>query len=123
MSYDAGLVERLRDAIVRAGEQGAREKNVFGGRGFLLGRSTFVIAWGEGLLVRMAPDEYAGALAAPGVTPFAPDGERPMGCWVVVAPDAIADDADLVPWVEGGLRGLRAPPPLKARTPARRRAP
>lgn len=122
MSYDAGLVERLRDAIARAGERGAREKNVFGGRGFLLGKSTFVIAWGEGLLVRMSPDEYTGALATPGVTPFAPDGERPMGCWVVVPPDVVADDSDLVHWVEGGLRGLRASPPPKARTTSRRPA-
>lgn len=110
MAFDAGLVERLRDAIARAGERTARERGVFSGRGFLLGRSTFVIAWGDGIIVKCAPDEYAQALERPGVTPFAPGGERPMGSWVVVAPDVIADDPELVEWVERALRGVRAVP-------------
>jgi TfoX/Sxy family transcriptional regulator of competence genes len=115
MSYDAGLVERLRDAVARLGERGAREKNVFGGRGFLLGKNTFVIAWSDSLLAKLAPDEYDSALAVPGVEPFAPGGERPMGNWVVVPADVIADDPELAEWVEKSLRGVRAAPAPKAR--------
>ena len=48
MGYDHGLVERIADALNGMGERGIRQKNVFGGRGFLLGRSTFAIAWGDG---------------------------------------------------------------------------
>jgi hypothetical protein len=107
MAFDAGTVERVRDALDRLGERGSRERGVFGGRGFLQGRSTFVIVWGEGILAKMPADEYAAALARPGVSAFAPDGERPMGTWVVVPSDVIADDPELAEWVALGLRGIR----------------
>ena len=105
MSWDEGLVARIADVL--AGERGVRQKGVFGGRGFLLGKSTFVIAWEDSLLVKVPPDEYVAARARAGVTPFAPDGERPMSTWLVVAPDAIADDPELAEWVERGLRAVR----------------
>lgn len=123
MAYDAGLVERLRDALARVGERSARERGVFGGRGFLLGKSTFVIAWGEGIIAKVAPDEYEATLALPGVSPFTPGGERPMSTWVVVAADVVADDPELVEWVERALRGVRAAPVAKrpAKKPRRGR--
>jgi hypothetical protein len=107
MPYDAGLAERVAGVLPPLGAAHARQKNVFGGRGFLLGKSTFVIVWDDGLLVKTPAAEYGAALAEPGVTPFAPDGERPMSTWVVVAADAIADDPELTAWVERGLRSVR----------------
>ena len=106
MAFDSGLVERIDDLLSRLGTRGTRQKNVFGGRGFLVGTTTFVIAWGDGLLVKTTPAAYAEALAMPGITPFAPDGERPMGTWVVVAADAVADDPELEAWVARGLRAI-----------------
>jgi hypothetical protein len=41
------------------------------------------------------------------VTPFAPDNEKPMSTWVVVASDAIADDPELIEWLRRGLRAVR----------------
>lgn len=107
MSYDPGLVARIADLLPAAGISGARQRNVFGGRGFLIGKSTFVIAWGDGLIVKTTPDDYPRALAEPGVTPFAPGGERPMSTWVVVAPDAIAEDPELTAWLARGVRAVR----------------
>lgn len=107
MAYDPGLVARVADALAQLGERGVRQKNVFGGRGFLIGKSTFAIAWREGLLVKTPPTEYRPALDTPGVMPFTPDGERPMGTWVVVAADVIADDPELAEWVRRGLRAIR----------------
>lgn len=107
MAYDPGLVERVDGTLGALGARSARQKNVFGGRGFLVGKATFVIVWGDALLVKTPAAEYAAALATPGITPFAPDGERPMGSWVVVAADAIADDPELRDWVARGLRSLR----------------
>ncbi len=107
MAYDAGLVARIADALVGLGERGVRQKNVFGGRGFLVGSSTFAIAWDDDLIVKAAPDEYEALLAEPGVTPFAPDDEKPMSTWLVVASDAIADDPELTEWLRRGLRGIR----------------
>jgi hypothetical protein len=108
MAYDPGLVERLRDALARLGERGSRERGVFGGWGFLQGKSTFVIAYGDEIIAKMPPDGYAAALARPGVIAFAPDGERPMGSWVVVSADAIADDPELAEWVALALQGVRS---------------
>ena len=51
--------------------------------------------------------EYPPALAEPGVTPFAPDGERPMSTGVVVPAAAVADDPELAGWVERGVRAIR----------------
>ena len=107
MTYDPGLVARIADLLPAAEIRTARQKNVFGGRGFLLGKSTFVIAWGDGLLVNTPPADYRAALARPGVIPFAPDGERPMSTWVVVPPDLLADDPDLIEWLTLAARSIR----------------
>lgn len=107
MSWDPGLAERVTDALARIGERSIRQKNVFGGRGFLAGRTAFVIVWNEGLLVKTPKDEYAHAAAEPGVVPFAPDGGRPMSTWLVVPAEAIADDPELEAWVRRGLRAIR----------------
>lgn len=107
MSYDSGLVARIADLLPDAGIRGARQKNVFGGRGFLLGKSTFVIAWEDSLLVKTPRGEYDAALAEPGVTPFTPGGEGAMGTWVVVPAESIADDPELRDWLLRGVRGVR----------------
>ena len=107
MAYDTGLVERVADALRTMGERAVRQKNVFGGRGFLAGKSTFAIVFDEDLIVKTAPDDHAAALAAPGVTPFAPDGEHSMGTWVVVSSETVADDPELAEWLRRGLRGVR----------------
>jgi TfoX/Sxy family transcriptional regulator of competence genes len=104
--YDAGLAERVADVLAQIGERTVRQKNVFGSRGFLRGKSAFVIVWDDGVIVKVPAAEYDSALRLPGVQPFAPDGERPMGTWVVVSADAIADDPELTDWVRRGLRGI-----------------
>ena len=106
MTYDAGLVARVADALIGLEERGVRQKNVFGGRGFLRGKSTFVIVWGDSLLVKTPRSEYDALRAEPGIAPFAPDGERPMSTWLVVAADVVADDPELVDWIRRGLRSL-----------------
>jgi TfoX/Sxy family transcriptional regulator of competence genes len=107
VSYDRGLAERVADVLVRMSARGVRQKNVFGGRGFLAGKSAFVIVWEEGLIVKCPPAEYQAALRSPSVEPFAPDGARPMSTWVVVAGDAIADDPELEEWLGRGMRAVR----------------
>ena len=107
MAFDAGLVARMADALLALGERGIRQKGVFGGRGFLVGKSTFAIAWGEGMLVKVPLADYQALLARPGVTPFAPDGERPMGSWLVIPADELADDPALHEWLRFGLQAIR----------------
>jgi hypothetical protein len=107
MAYDKGLVTRIEDSLAQIGERGMRQKNVFGGRGFMDGKSAFVIAWGSDIIVKTAVGEYKECLTHRGVTPFAPDGEKPMTTWVVVDADVIADDPELQDWLRRGLRGVR----------------
>jgi TfoX/Sxy family transcriptional regulator of competence genes len=107
MPPDQGLVARVADALEALGERTVRQKNVFGGRGFLIGKSTFAIVWDESLIVKTARAEYDALRAAPGVTPFAPDGERPMSTWLVVEADAIADDPELTEWLRRAIHGVR----------------
>ena len=106
MPHDPGLVERVDGVLPRLGARGVRQKAVFGGRGFLPGKSTFVIVWGDGLLVKTPRAGYAAALGSPGVTPFAPDGKRPMSTWVIVPADGVADDPELADWVARRLRAV-----------------
>ena len=107
MAYDAGLAERIAGLLPGLGIRGARQKNVFGGRGFLLGKSTFVIAWGDGLLVKTTRADYTTALTTRGVKAFTPDGEKSMSTWVVVDSDEIADNPELRTWLERGARAIR----------------
>lgn len=104
---DAGLVARVADALLSLGERTVRQKNVFGGRGFLIGKSTFAIVWETSLLVKTSAAEYDALLREPGVTPFTPGGERPMSTWLVVSADAIADDPELSEWLVRGLNAIR----------------
>jgi TfoX/Sxy family transcriptional regulator of competence genes len=106
VAFDAGLVARVADTLAQVGERGVRQKNVFGGRGFLRGKSTFVIVWDDSLIVKTRRDEYDRLLREPGVTPFAPDGEKPMSTWLVVEAESVADDPQLADWVRRGLAAL-----------------
>jgi TfoX/Sxy family transcriptional regulator of competence genes len=115
MPYDQGLVARISDALDHLSAQGIRQKNVFGGRGFLMGKSTFAIAWEGDLIVKSPPQDYETLLQQPGVAAFSPDGEVPMSTWVVVAADAIAEEPELTDWLR---RGLDTVPP-RHRTPPR----
>ena len=107
MAYDAGLVARMTDALAAMGERGIRQRNVFGGRGFLVGKLMFAAAWEDGILVKVPRNEYQRLLNEPGVTPFAPGGDKPMGSWLVVSDEAIADDPELIEWLARGLRAVR----------------
>lgn len=107
MTFDAGLVARVADALAALGERGVRQRNVFGGRGFLASRSTFAIVFDDELIVKLPPEDYARCLSLAGVRPFAPGDEKPMTTWVVVSADAIAEDPELCDWLRLGLEAVR----------------
>ena len=107
MPPDSGLVARVADALTALGERTVRQKNVFSGRGFLIGRTTFAIVWNDSLIVKTEKSRYEAFRLEPGVTPFAPGGERPMGTWLVVSADVVADDPELAEWLRRGLSRIR----------------
>jgi len=107
MAYDAGLTARVEDVLAGLGERSVRQRNVFGGRGFLAQRSTFAIVFDDDLIVKLPRSDYDRCLAMSGVRPFAPGDERPMTTWVVVSAEVIAEDPELTEWLALGLRGIR----------------
>lgn len=107
VAYDRGLVERIADVVDRIGLSGVRQKGVFGGRGFLIGKRAFAIVWGDGLIVKTTPADYETVLAEAGVTLFRIDGEQPSRNWVVVAAEAIADDPELTEWIRRAAAVVR----------------
>jgi len=106
MAYDAGLLERCRDALDALGISGVRDKNVFGMRGLMRGKQMFAAVGERGIIVKVVAADYPKMLKREGVRPFAPGGDR-LGTWVEVDDEIIADDPELRDWLQTGLRALR----------------
>ncbi|HET9439809.1 MAG TPA: TfoX/Sxy family protein [Longimicrobiales bacterium] len=103
--HDEGLLQRCLDSLRAMGEPSVRDKNVFGMRGLMRGKSMFAAVGESSIIVKVPAPEYAKALQASGVTAFTPGGQK-LGTWVEIAEDAIADDPDLRDWLAIGLRAL-----------------
>ena len=101
MAYDERLAERIRDVV--HGHPGISERKMFGGLAFLLNGNMAVAAGSKGaLMVRVDADDAQGLLGAPGVERMEMGGRRLKG-WLLVASEALSDDAELRRWVSHGL--------------------
>lgn len=96
------LLERVRAALPPA-----VEKRMFGGVGFMVDGALACSVSGRGLLVRVGPDHQADLLDSAGVEPMVMGGRASRG-WVHVAPEVLADDADLREWLDLGVAAARA---------------
>lgn len=100
--------ERIREVILE--RDGVTEKKMFGGIAWMIEGNMAVATFGEGLLVRVAKDEYEATLAEPNVGPMEMSG-RLMRGFVVVDPVGIEDDEDLIEWIEAGAAYASSLPP------------
>jgi TfoX/Sxy family transcriptional regulator of competence genes len=100
MAYDEALASRVRETLGDNPE--ISERKMFGGIAFMLSGNMAVGVSKDDLMVRIDPDDQEEALAQRGVRVFDMTG-RPMKGWILVAPEATEDDADLLRWVEAGL--------------------
>ncbi len=96
MAFDEGLAERIRDVL--RGEPGIVEKRMFGGVAFMAGDRMFVGIIGDGLMVRVGPEEHEAALKRPHVRIMDFTG-RPMKGFLVVDPPGIENDEQLEGWI------------------------
>lgn len=103
--YDEGLLQRCLDALEALDVTGVRHKNVFGMRGLMRGKQMFAAVGERSIVVKLAQPAFASALGQPGVRRFTP-GDQPLGTWVEIEDEAIADDPELRAWLEAGLRGI-----------------
>ncbi|SDX91203.1 TfoX N-terminal domain-containing protein [Modestobacter sp. DSM 44400] len=106
MAYDAGLAARVHEEL--EGRPGVTQKAMFGGLAFLVDGRMACCVTGDGLLVRLAPEEAAVALADPAIRPF-DMGRRRMGGWGIVELAGLATEADLRGWLDRGVAQASAP--------------
>ena len=91
------LIERVRAALAR--REGVVEKQMVGGRSFMIDGRLVVGVVGENLMVRLTGTDYDAALHEPSVRPMKL-GSRTLKRYLLVAPPAVAADADLMTWLE-----------------------
>jgi TfoX/Sxy family transcriptional regulator of competence genes len=108
MAYDEDFAQRIREQL--AGEDGVREKAMFGGLAFLVdGNMAVGIASTGELMVRVGPDGTDDALSRPHTRLFDMSG-RPMNGWILVARDGVDTEPELGEWVERGVSMARTLP-------------
>jgi TfoX/Sxy family transcriptional regulator of competence genes len=108
MAYDESLAARVRKTLPRT--KNIIEKKMFGGVGFLLNGNMCVGVWKEYLILRVGPDNYDEALAQPNVKEFDITG-RAMKGWVMVAPEGMQSDGEMIDWIRLSIDFVRRLPP------------
>lgn len=100
MAYVEELAERIRDVVFE--REGVTEKRMFGGFAWMLHGNMAVATFGEGMLVRVARDEYEAFLAEPHVSRMEM-GDRVMRGFLVVDSAGLEEESDLTEWIETGV--------------------
>lgn len=109
MAYDEVLARRIRDLL--DGEEGLTTRKMFGGLGFMIHGHMAVAAASQGsLMVRADPAHAEAWIDGEAVNPMEMRG-RAMSGWLLVAPEALADDDQLQLWVDRGVAHVRTLPP------------
>lgn len=99
MPHDAGLEARIDEIFAEA--KGCQKKKMFGGICFLRnGHMAFGI-WKDHLIVRCGPDRYRNCLKNKHARVFDITG-RAMTGWVMVAPEGLGEDDELLEWLALG---------------------
>lgn len=110
MAFDERLAARIRSRLGRTA--GLSEKRMFGGLAFLVNGNMCCGVHGERMIVRLAPDRTAAALAEPQAAPFDLTG-RVMQGWVLVGPKGLDTAAALGKWVGIAKRYASSLPPKR----------
>jgi len=108
MAYDESLAARVRPILQE--DPGLDERKMFGGIAFLINGNMACGVHTDNLIVRLDRADYDEALSRPGTAVFDLTG-KPMKGWVLVAPEAVEDDADLEGWVRQGMEFAQSLPP------------
>ncbi|PKN05624.1 MAG: RNA methyltransferase [Deltaproteobacteria bacterium HGW-Deltaproteobacteria-9] len=108
MSYDKGLVQKVREILEE--EPGFAEKKMFGGICFLFFGNMVCGVIKEDLIVRVGADSYEEMLKMPHAVEFDITG-RPMKGWIMVLSAALDADEELNDWVQRAVSFVRTLPP------------
>lgn len=108
MAYDEGLAQRIRDHF--QGRTDVVEKKMFGGLCFMVHDHMCCGLLGSDLMARVGPDAYDAHLASPHAKPMEFTG-RPMKGILTVDAEGLAEEADLVAWIDRCLDFVDTLPP------------
>jgi hypothetical protein len=102
MAYDEKLAQRMRTILDELQPSQLIEKKMFGGLAFMVRGSLACGTLGDGIIVRVPPDEHTELLMQKHVRPFDLTG-RPMKGWLVVTAEGCKTKAALKKWVQTGV--------------------
>lgn len=108
MGYDEGLLERLRDVMVDI--PGVTEKKMFGGMCIMVNGNMCCGIVDELLMARVGPDQYLQCLEVLHAREMDFTG-KPLKGMVYVDPDGLAEDEDLLGWVNRCMNFMDTLPP------------
>ena len=97
MAFDEHLAARIRALLDARAD--VDERKMFGGIGFLLAGNMCCGVYRDDLIVRLDPEEAGELMESESGARAMDITGRPMRGWLLVAPEAIAEDADLERWV------------------------
>ncbi len=100
MTYNLDLEERIDSLAGRLNE--ITKKKMFGGIGYLINGNMCFGIHKESLLVRTSPEKAETLLKRKYVTPFNITG-KPMKGWLLVSPEAIETDEQLLDMLRVGF--------------------
>ena len=120
MNYDENLAARVRRILGR--RKDVVEKQMVGGRSFMVGGKMCCGVVAGDLMIRVGSDGLPRALAEPHVKPMKFAG-RPLSGFVLVEPAGYRTAAVLASWVQRGVDFVATLPTARKSAPAIRRTP
>ncbi len=109
---DEGLIERI-DGLLSIAP--VRRKNMFGTAAWFLESNDmmFAGAWGEGVMVRIGEQRTSRLIESGEAEPFDPMGGKPMREYVYLNGEQIAEDGELLEWLDEASEFAGSLPPKK----------
>ena len=111
---DEALIERVVGLLSTAP---VRRKNIFGTAAWFLESNDmmFIGAWGSGIMVRIGEERTSDLIESGGAEQFDPMGGRPMCEYVFIDTHLIAEDDELLGWLNEASDFAGTLPPRKKR--------
>ncbi len=111
---DEALIERI-DGLLSIAP--VRRKNMFGTSAWFLESNDmmFAGAWGEGIMVRIGEEQTKLLIDSGEADAFDPMGGKPMREYVLLDGERIAEDDDLLNWLDQASEFASTLPPKKAK--------
>jgi TfoX/Sxy family transcriptional regulator of competence genes len=98
-AFNQDLAQRVQKTLEKTNPPGLTLKKMFGGIGYLIRGNMACGVHGDGLIVRVHPDNYLADLERPFTRVFDLTGKVMKG-WLVVDLEGVSDDDSLKAWID-----------------------